>query len=55
MLTNPRINIRGVKGMISEVKVLKKPKFKSKMKFRTVSPIIIRKLIKKNVICLLFY
>ena len=46
MLSNPSINIRGVKGVIAEIKVLKKPRFRSKMRFRTVSPIIIRKPLK---------
>jgi len=47
-LTNPQINLLKNKIWIEKVSLLKKPKIKKRMKFKTLSPIITRTLKEEN-------
>lgn len=48
MLCNPEIKIKGVEGIISEIKLLNEPNFGESVKFKTLSPIIVRKPVEEN-------
>jgi CRISPR-associated endoribonuclease Cas6 len=48
MLTNLEIKIKSLEGVISEIKILEKPKFGKVMKLKTLSPILVRKPIEEN-------
>jgi CRISPR-associated endoribonuclease Cas6 len=48
MLTNPEIKIKNIEGVISEIKILEKPKFGKVMKLKTLSPILVRKPVEEN-------
>ncbi len=48
MLANPEVKIAGIEGVIKEVKILEIPKFENRAKFRTLSPILVRKPVKEN-------
>jgi len=47
-LTNPQVNFLKKKAWIEKITLLKKPKIKKRMKFKTLSPIITRTLKEKN-------
>ncbi len=47
-LTNPQIKILNKKAWIEKITLLKKPKIKKRMKFKTLSPIITRTLKEEN-------
>ncbi|RLJ02569.1 MAG: CRISPR-associated endoribonuclease Cas6 [Candidatus Aenigmatarchaeota archaeon] len=48
MLSYPDIKIGNLKGIISEVRILQRPKFSKNMTFQTTAPIVVRKPVKKN-------
>jgi CRISPR-associated endoribonuclease Cas6 len=43
MLASPEIKIKNIKGVISEMKILQQPELDGKIRFRTLSPIVIKK------------
>ncbi|MDI9623603.1 MAG: CRISPR-associated endoribonuclease Cas6 [Candidatus Aenigmatarchaeota archaeon] len=47
-LTNPHVTFLNKKMWVEKVALLRKPKIKKRMKFRTLSPIIVRTLKEKN-------
>lgn len=48
MLSNPEVNICGIKGVVESIRILEKPELKSRIKLKTLSPIIVRKPLKEN-------
>ncbi len=48
MLNSPEIKIKNLEGIVSEIRVLEKPKFEKTTKFRTLSPILVRKPVRKG-------
>ncbi len=48
LIANPGVKIAGIEGVIKEIKILETPKFERTAKFRTLSPILVRKPVREN-------